>query len=521
VLPSQHCEARARPSRGRASAPFEGGIPPVMVPWCRWAHGGWCLPVLLLAQRAQLLARAENPALRGAVDYTVEQVLVFDAGSSGTRIHVFNLQPLVRGAHVPRIDLSVRDAQTKKVKPGLSNYAKEQTFEAAGRSIRQLLDFADEFVPAERRARTPALLKATAGLRSVGDQDAAAVLKSVRQALASSGYRFEDEWADIIKGKEEAGLAWVAANYLRGTFDDDLRAEGSLGVIEMGGGSTQVSFQVGGADTVAPDDSFVLTTATGREYRLYAHSYIGFGQDYAQMHLRERGPTSQAKDPCYPVGYHRNSGDSLVEGSGDRQACQQGIVERLFDGQEGAPGHYASELPLRGKFACTENFFYVRSNEALPISGGLASMDAQAGEICSRALVPTPEQAAIMDSGKEPDRPNSCFGLSYQVVLLQQLGAPTLPGVEVVIQRKINGGDIDWALGAALVHGLATFPRPGGLGPEDGAPAYYRVLAVLGMLAMVPLLRAALGPLIWKGRGAAPASKVATTVFGKVAGPAE
>ena len=27
-----------------------------------------------------------------------------------------------------------------------------------------------------------------------------------------------EDWVDIIKGKEEAGLAWIAANYLHGTF---------------------------------------------------------------------------------------------------------------------------------------------------------------------------------------------------------------------------------------------------------------------------------------------------------------
>lgn len=29
---------------------------------------------------------------------------------------------------------------------------------------------------------------------------------------------FDQDWVDIIKGKEEAGLAWIAANYLQGTF---------------------------------------------------------------------------------------------------------------------------------------------------------------------------------------------------------------------------------------------------------------------------------------------------------------
>merc|ERR1711964_581223 len=91
----------------------------------------------------------------------------------------------------------------------------------------------------------PALLKATAGLRAVQHvEKAEAILQRVRETLAKSGYRFEMSWADIIKGKEEAGLAWVAANYLQGNFVAPSSSASSLGIIEMGGGSTQVTFEV-------------------------------------------------------------------------------------------------------------------------------------------------------------------------------------------------------------------------------------------------------------------------------------
>lgn len=43
------------------------------------------------------------------------------------------------------------------------------------------------------------------------------------------------------QGKEEAGLAWIAANYLHGTFGEESSSSPSLGIIEMGGGSTQAT----------------------------------------------------------------------------------------------------------------------------------------------------------------------------------------------------------------------------------------------------------------------------------------
>ncbi|CAE8710767.1 unnamed protein product [Polarella glacialis] len=62
-----------------------------------------------------------DPSLRGAAPEGLQQVLVMDAGSSGTRIHIFNL--LQDSGHVPRVDQTVRSRQTLKVKPGLSQFA--------------------------------------------------------------------------------------------------------------------------------------------------------------------------------------------------------------------------------------------------------------------------------------------------------------------------------------------------------------------------------------------------------------
>merc|ERR1712110_189990 len=66
-----------------------------------------------------------------------------------------------------------------------------------------------------------------------------------------------------------------------------------------------------------------------------------------------------------------------------------------------------------------------------------------------------PEEQQAMASGTaDANKPNACFGLTYQVGLLAALGAPKIKGVSVEIMRKINGGDVDWALGAAITHTL-------------------------------------------------------------------
>ena len=55
-----------------------------------------------------------------------------------------------------------------------------------------------------------------------------------------SGFLFTDptDWAAVIPGSEEAGLAWIAANYLNGTLNTI--GEPTIGIIEMGGGTFKI-----------------------------------------------------------------------------------------------------------------------------------------------------------------------------------------------------------------------------------------------------------------------------------------
>lgn len=424
--------------------------------------------VLALFVSLRLVCCDENPALRGTGK--LEQVLVFDAGSSGTRVHVFNMYPAQRGAHVPTIELSVRDKQTLKVKPGLSDFALRDDLDGTRKNIESLLEFASQHVPFDSRKSTPVLLKATAGLRSVPAIQADAVLNQVRATLKVSGYLFKEDWVDIIRGKEEGGLAWVAANYLRGTFG--VNDQPSIGVIELGGGSTQVTFQVASTEKVADSDAFTFKTLVGKEFHLYAHSYLGFGQDHALATMKARtqalflsGPVGDMKDPCYPEGFLspvRSSAAADTEttvkylhSSGDAVACQELIRTELFKPATGAPGNYASELPLRGQFAATENFFYVRNDAKMPLLSSQTSMQEAAKFVCSLAEKNEDREIERMKAGNV-SRPKACFALSYQAALLEVLKVHTSVGVKLEIARQINGGDVDWALGAALMHSIAN-----------------------------------------------------------------
>ena len=408
-------------------------------------------------------------------------IVVFDAGSSGTRVHVFNLYKRKDHGPLPVVDVSVRSKQTLKVKPGLSSFAEKLDLEGTKTAMLELLDFANRFVPRSKRRSTPLLLKATAGLRAVKASSAEAVLDAVRNVFRESEYQFIGPWVEIIPGFEEGGLSWVAANYLKGTFNpkkdpsskasthDSESDSGSIGVLELGGGSLQVTLQVDAARQLPIEDTFNFQIPQGRSYHVYAHSYLGFGQDYAQRAVMKKygdvanpgaTPPAPNDDPCYPKGYERRwtvaaceaSGGSggcadasskIVKGAGESKKCYEMVSKFLKEGGPKAPGQYFVP-PVRGKFIAIENFWYVRNDLKLPFDASSSARAKAAKTACEDNTA-----SANLD---KPKKPKSCFALSYQNALFDTLKARKSDGADIEIIHELNGADVDWALGAAIVH---------------------------------------------------------------------
>ena len=83
-------------------------------------------------------------------------VVVIDAGSSGSRVHVFQLQWNVELGKTPSLPEVKLPAHKLKIEPGLSTYAHRPR--DAGASILPLIDFAERHVPQVVWAQTPLLL---------------------------------------------------------------------------------------------------------------------------------------------------------------------------------------------------------------------------------------------------------------------------------------------------------------------------------------------------------------------------
>lgn len=126
----------------------------------------------------------------------VQYALMIDAGSTGSRIHVYKFNYCHAS---PMLEYEVF-AQTR---PGLSSF-KTSPKEAAG-SLNDLMAEAMRVVPESLRSCTPLAVKATAGLRLLGKKQSKAILKEVEHHLKHD-FPFplvETDPVVIMDGKDE------------------------------------------------------------------------------------------------------------------------------------------------------------------------------------------------------------------------------------------------------------------------------------------------------------------------------
>ena len=203
-------------------------------------------------------------------DYGIEEKtvhgLMIDAGSTGSRIHVYEFHPRVLTKH-HKVEQAVsghllsypgtNSRWTARLKPGLEAFAartdnKAELLQLIAEYLAPLMDFAKEvlFKKQEQWNEFPIYLRATGGVRTLTPADRSRVMKSVRTLFANNTYcpfGFESIRARVVSGEEEAIFGWAGVNFVMGNLLPDSRGSGTVisprltyGALDMGGASTQV-----------------------------------------------------------------------------------------------------------------------------------------------------------------------------------------------------------------------------------------------------------------------------------------
>ncbi|KAF4120818.1 guanosine-diphosphatase [Geosmithia morbida] len=418
----------------------------------------------------------------------VQYVLMIDAGSTGSRIHVYKFNNCG-----PTPELEHEEfAMTAKEVGGLSNF-KDSPVDAA-KSLDPLLKVALDSVPEKLQGCAPIAVKATAGLRMIGNEAADAILKEVRRHLEVD-YPFpvvseENDGVVIMPGSEEGVYAWITTNYLLGKIGGPDHSE-TAAVFDLGGGSTQIVFEPtfkGAADGGMPeklaegDHKYELDFG-GRKFELYQHSHLGYGLMSARKAIHQtlvadvaasKGATDDTwmsqpiVHPCFSAGMSseidveydgKNRKFSFVGPSSSSSAQCRNLAEKILQKEaacELAPCSFngVHQPSLAKTFSHADvyifSYFYDRTKViGMPDSFTLREMHDLAGTVCQGKSgwdVFSNIPGAIDELA---DRPEHCLDLNFMLALLHT-GYEMPLEREVKIAKKIKNNELGWCLGASL-----------------------------------------------------------------------
>ncbi|KAF9107809.1 Guanosine-diphosphatase [Mortierella sp. AM989] len=211
----------------------------------------------------------------------IQYVLMIDAGSSGSRIHAYKFNYCKA---TPELESELFE----QIEPGLSKY--DEDAESAAKSLDPLLQAALKTVPKFLHKSTPIAVKATAGLRLLGETKSANILTAVRKRLETI-YPFpiiKEEGIAVMDGADEGVYAWVTVNYLLRRINS-LDKTSTAAVLDLGGASTQIVFEpkVVNGHSVAQGNHRVSKSFNGNDYTLFQHSYLGYGLKEARRQINQ------------------------------------------------------------------------------------------------------------------------------------------------------------------------------------------------------------------------------------------
>ncbi len=222
---------------------------------------------------------------------------VIDAGSSGSRLHVYAYD--LDETNSP---IDIKEIWNRKAFPGLS------TIEHEHRSVSVYMEKLFTDAPT---ALMPVYFYSTAGMRLLPKTHH----KGVNQLVADwfdKQYYWRLVSARTIAGSEEGIFAWLATNYQLKLFKQNDKP--LVGVMDIGGASVQIIIPLRGETTADKKDTIELDLY-GKKYHIFTHSFLGLGQNEMSHQFFDL-------KTCFPNEYELPSGKP---GAGDAYACKNDI----------------------------------------------------------------------------------------------------------------------------------------------------------------------------------------------------
>lgn len=425
----------------------------------------------------------------------VQYVMMIDAGSTGSRIHVYKFNNC---GPTPELESEIFK-QTKKIdgkSSGLSAYPDDP--EGAAKSLDILMEEALANVPDKLKSCSPVAVKATAGLRLLGPEKSQRILDAVRTHLETK-YPFpvvskEENGVAIMDGSDEGVYAWITTNYLLGNIGAPEHTD-TAAVFDLGGGSTQIVFEpsykgltAGGLPTkLAEGDHKFDLDFGGRHFTLYQHSHLGYGLMSARdaifqtlindIHEAKKTDSTWTSapvvNPCFssgmaktvtvklgadhPLGETREfnmTGPSAAAPAQCRSLAEK-ILKKDAECKLSPCSFNGVHQPSIAKTFSKEDiyflsYFFDRTEPlGMPESFTLREMHDLTSRVCGGE-----SSWDVFDSvpgalEELRDRPEHCMDLNFMLALAHT-GYEMPIDREVKIAKKIKDNELGWCLGASL-----------------------------------------------------------------------
>uniref|UniRef100_A0A8C9RZ06 nucleoside diphosphate phosphatase n=1 Tax=Scleropages formosus TaxID=113540 RepID=A0A8C9RZ06_SCLFO len=358
--------------------------------------------------------------------------IMFDAGSSGTRIHVYTFVQKDQGeSELPVLDNEMYHA----VKPGLSAYADMP--EEGGNTIRQLLKVAKKTVPRFEWKNTPVVLKATAGLRLLPVHKARVLLDEVQEVFDKSPFFIPSNSVSIMNGTNEGTCCMCLDAYYAYFYSSfSWVTRKTVGILDLGGGSTQITFlpksKVNAAHTSR------RCTASCEYFRVAALLHLGIlgalfssGLDW-KVFTSSCLPKKFREDWTFGGLTYKVSG--IPDGEGYKLCYYEvlrvikGIIHQPYE-VKGSSIFYAF------------SYYYDRAVESGLIDGSrggvveVRDFKKRAKEVCNKM------------TKYRPISPFLCMDMTYITCLLKE-GFGFKDNTVLQLTKKVNNVETSWALGA-------------------------------------------------------------------------
>lgn len=211
-----------------------------------------------------------------------EYGIIIDAGSNGTRIHLFEWKKREYELSNKKEEnnlIELKEIFNAKVKKSISTISYNEIKDILIYLINKVIDHLIEkkiYVYNKQKWKSyPFYFQATGGMRNLKQEDRNLRMKYIKNILSNDNYNpfyFLNEYARILSGEEEGIYGWLAVNNLLNSIFS--KPNNTYGAIDLGGSSTQITFYPMDHNILENYNSILLNNIL---IRLYSHSFIGYG----------------------------------------------------------------------------------------------------------------------------------------------------------------------------------------------------------------------------------------------------